>query len=103
MVEKEEDCGIWGGKAVEEEASCFPSVCHEVMGPDAMTFVFLMLSFKPAFSLSSFTLVKSLVPLYFLPLEWYPPAVLIPVYDSSSLAFHMMCVHVCVCAHVCVC
>ena len=25
MVEKEEDCGIWGGKAVEEEASCFPS------------------------------------------------------------------------------
>ena len=29
----------------------FPSVCHEVMGPDAMTFVFLMLSFKPAFTL----------------------------------------------------
>ena len=26
-----------------------PSICHEVMGPDAMIFVFLMLSFQPAF------------------------------------------------------
>ena len=24
-----------------------PSVCHEVMGPDAMIFIFCMLSFKP--------------------------------------------------------
>ena len=24
-----------------------PSICHEVMGPDAMILVFLMLSFKP--------------------------------------------------------
>ena len=31
-----------------------PSICHEVMGPDAMLFVFWMLSFKPTFSLSSF-------------------------------------------------
>ena len=30
-----------------------PSVCHEVMGPDAMIFIFCVLSFKPAFSLSS--------------------------------------------------
>ena len=30
------------------------------MGPDAMIFVFRMLSFKPAFSLSSFTLIKRL-------------------------------------------
>ena len=29
-----------------------PSICYEVMGPDAMILVFLMLSFKPAFSLS---------------------------------------------------
>ena len=28
-----------------------PSLCHEVMGPDAMILVFLNLSFKPAFSL----------------------------------------------------
>ena len=37
-----------------------PSICHEVMGPDAMIFVFWMLSFKPAFSLSSFTFFKRL-------------------------------------------
>ena len=49
-----------------------PSICHEVMGPDAMILVFWMLNFKPAFSsLSSFTLRGSLVPLHFLPLEWY--------------------------------
>ena len=35
-----------------------PSICHEVMEPDAMIFIFQMLSFKPAFSLSSFTLIK---------------------------------------------
>ena len=28
-----------------------PSICHEVMGPDAMILVFWMLSFKPTFSL----------------------------------------------------
>ena len=32
-----------------------PSICYEVMGPDAMILVFWMLSFKPIFSLSSFT------------------------------------------------
>ena len=31
-----------------------PSISHEVMGPDAMIFVFWMLSFKPTFSLSSY-------------------------------------------------
>ena len=31
-----------------------PSICHEVMGLDAMILVFWMLSFKPTFSLSSF-------------------------------------------------
>ena len=36
-----------------------PSISHEVMGPDAMILVFQMLSFKPAFSLSSFTFIKS--------------------------------------------
>ena len=29
----------------------FPSICHEVMGPDAMILVFWMWSFKPTFSL----------------------------------------------------
>ena len=37
-----------------------PSICHEVMGLDAMILVFWILSFKPAFSLSSFTFIKRL-------------------------------------------
>ena len=37
-----------------------PSICHEVMGPDAMILVFWMLSFNPTFSLSSFTFIKKL-------------------------------------------
>ena len=38
-----------------------PSICHEVMGQDAMILVFWMLSFKPTFSLSSFTFIKKLL------------------------------------------
>ena len=37
-----------------------PSICHEVMGLDAMILVFWMLNFKPAFSLFSFTFIKRL-------------------------------------------
>ena len=37
-----------------------PSICHEVMGRDAMIFVVWVSSFKPAFSLSSFTFIKRL-------------------------------------------
>ena len=37
-----------------------PSICHEVIGSDAMILVFWMLSFKPTFSLSSFTFIKRL-------------------------------------------
>ena len=37
-----------------------PSICHEVMGLDAMILVFQMLSFKPAFSLSSLNFIKRL-------------------------------------------
>ena len=61
---------------------------------------FLMLSFKPAFSLSSFTSIKgSLIPFHFLPLKWYHlhlslliflSEILIPACESSSLAFHIM-------------
>ena len=36
------------------------SICHKVMVPDAMILVFWMLSFKPTFSLSSFTFNKRL-------------------------------------------
>ena len=46
----------------KENKTCrciFAPICHEMMGSDAMTFIFWM-SFKPAFSLSSFTLIKKL-------------------------------------------
>ena len=83
-----------------------PSICHEVMGLDTIILVFLMLSFKLAFSLSSFTLMKgSLVLLHFLPLEWYLlriwgcwyfswqcwfQLVIHPACASFSPAFHMV-------------
>ena len=78
-----------------------PSVCHEVMGPDAMILVFWILSFKPAFSLSSFTFIKRLfsssllsairvVSSAYLRLLIFLLAVMIPACASSSLAFHMM-------------
>ena len=35
-----------------------PYICHGVIGPDAMIFVFWMLSLKTAYSLSSFTFIK---------------------------------------------
>ena len=41
-------------------SSFSPFICHEVMRQDAMIFIFLMLSFKPAFSLSSVTFIKRL-------------------------------------------
>ena len=46
---------------------CFSSICHQVMGLDAIILVLWMLSFKPAFS-HSFTLIKRLFfPLHSLP------------------------------------
>ena len=78
-----------------------PSICHQVMGVDAMIFAFWMLSFKPAFSLSSFILIKRLfssssvsaikvVSSAYLRLLIFLLAILIPVYASSSPAFRMM-------------
>ena len=80
---------------------CFPSISHVVMGPDAMIFIFWMLSFKPTFSLSSFTFIKKLlsssslsairvVSSTYLRLLMFLPAILIPACASSSQAFHMM-------------
>ena len=43
-----------------------PSICLEVMGPDAMFLVFWMLSFKPAFSLFSFTFLKRILSFFLL-------------------------------------
>ena len=66
-----------------------PSICCEVMGPDAMILVFWMLSFKPVFSFSSFTFIKrpfsssslsgiSVVSSAYLSLLIFLPAILIP-------------------------
>ena len=68
------------------------SICHEVMGLKVF-----WLSFKPAFSLSSFTLIKKLfgssslsairlVSSIYLSLLIFLPAILIPAWDSSSVA-----------------
>ena len=43
-----------------KSATVSPSICHEVMRLNAMVLVFWMLSFKPVFSLSCFTLLKRL-------------------------------------------
>ena len=49
----------------------FPSVCHEVMGPDAMILVYECCVFSQLFhSLLSPSSRGSLVPLCFLPLRW---------------------------------
>ena len=60
------------------------SICHEVMGPDAIILVFWMLSFKPTFSLSSKRLFSSLLSAIvffasvYLRLVIFLPAILIP-------------------------
>ena len=77
------------------------SICHEVMGPDAMILVFWMLIFKPTFLLSSFTFIKRLfssslsairvVSSGYLRyhLDIWVSAILIPACASSSSAFLM--------------
>ena len=70
------------------------------MGPDAMILVFWILSFKPTFSLSSFTFIKRffssslstrrVVSSAYLRLLIFLLAILIPACVSSSPAFLMM-------------
>ena len=77
------------------------SICHQVMGPDAMILVFWMLGFKPGFSLSSFTLIKKVfsssslsairvILSAYLRLLPFQLANLIPPCDSSNPTFLMM-------------
>ena len=79
----------------------FPSICYEMMGPDVMILVFWMLSFKPTFSLSSFTFIKRLFSSFslsairvvssaYLRLLIFLLAILIPACASSSSAFLVM-------------
>ena len=74
---------------------------HEVMGPDAMIFLFWMLTFKPTFSLFFFTFIKRLfsssslsairvVSSAYQRLLIFLPAILTPACALSSPAFHMI-------------
>ena len=78
-----------------------PSIRHEVMGLEAMILIFWILSFKPSFSLSFFTFIKSffsssllsairVVSFDYLKLLLFLMAILIPAWASFSLAFRMM-------------
>ena len=92
------------GAQENKVSHCFhfsPYICYEVMGLDAMIFIFWMLNFKPAFSLFSFTFIKRLfsssllsavkmVSSVYLRLLIFLLAILIPACVSSSLAFHIM-------------
>ena len=91
---------------VQEEKSVttftfFPSICCAVIGPDAMTLVFLTVSLKLALSLS-FTLIKRLfcssslsairmILSTYLRLLMFLLPILISACNSSSPAFLMMC------------
>ena len=79
-------------------STVFPSICHEVMGPDAMILVFWILSFKPTFSFSSFTFLKRLfsssslsaikvVSSAYLRLLIFLPAILIPACVYGKIIF----------------
>ena len=83
-------------------STVYPSICHEVMGPDAMILVFWMLSFKTTLSLSSFTFIKRLfsssslsairvVSSAYLRLLIFLLAILIPACASSSPVFFSWC------------
>ena len=94
---------IWEPKKIKSApiSTVSPSICHEVMGPDAMILVFWMLSFKPTFSLSYFIFIKRLfkssslsairvVSSAYLRLLIFLLAILIPACASSSPAFLIM-------------
>ena len=94
---------IWEPKKIRSVtvSIVFPSICHEVMGPDAMILVFSMLSFKPTFSLFSCTFIKRLfsscslydirmVSSVYLRLLIFLPAILIPACATASPVFCVM-------------
>ena len=98
---------IWKAKKIKSLIAHIvsSSICHEVMGPDAMILILWRLSFKPAFSLSSFTLIKGLFTSFlfsairmdssaYLRILIFLPAVLIPACDSSSQNFTWYTLHI---------
>ena len=96
-------CSDFGAPKIKSAtiSTVSPSICHEVMGPDAMILVSWILSFKPTFAFSSFTFIKrffnspslsaiSVVSSAYLRLLIFPLAILIPACASSSPVFLMM-------------
>ena len=78
-----------------------PSICHQLIGLDAVILVFSMLNFKTAFLLSSYTFIKRLfssssisairmVSSTYLRLLIFLLAILIPACEPSSPAFPIM-------------
>ena len=94
-------CTDFGAKKKIKLATVSPSIYHEMMVQDPMILLFWMLSFKPTFSLSSFTFIKrffspsslsatSVASSAYLRLLIFLSAILIPAYAFSSPAFLMM-------------
>ena len=95
-------CSDFGAPKMKSDtiSTVSPSISYEVMGANAMIFIFWMLSFKPTFSLSSFTFIKRLFSSLFsairvlspayLRLFIFLPEVLIAACASSSPAFLRM-------------
>ena len=97
---------LFSDLGVQENKIChgfqfFPSICHEMMGLDATIFCFWMLSLKPAFSPSSFSLIQCffssssltvirMVSSAYIRLLIFLPAILVLTCDSSSPAFPKM-------------
>ena len=81
-----------------------PSICHEVMGLDAMILIFWMLTFKPTFWLSSFAFIKRLfsysslsairvVSSAYLRLLIFLPAILIPAcFIQPGISHDVLCI-----------
>ena len=93
------DCGAPKSK-VCHCLHCFPSICHEVTEPDAMSsflecwtlrrlFTLLFHLIKRLFSCSSLSAIKVVLSAY-LRLLIFLPVILVTACASSCLAFHMM-------------
>ena len=96
-------CSDFGAQKINSDtvSTVFPSICYKMTGLDGMILVFWVLSFKPTFSLSSFTFIKRLfsfsslsamrvVSSAYLRLLIFLLAILIPACASSSPTFHLI-------------
>ena len=91
-------CSDFGAPKIKSDkvSTVSPSISHEVMGPDAMIFIFWMLSYKPTFSPSSFTFIKRLfcssslsairvVSSAYLRLLVFLPVIMVPLMKMQSI------------------